>query len=149
MRKNLLMIALLIVFVIIFSLYCCKRYDIYNLFSFRNMESFENGSKMEKISKVLENGDSVFLKLHADWCGYCKKLLPEWEKLEKISRINGKNVHIVEIEENDSDMKNYVEKYGNIDGFPTIVFMTKSKKMDYPGSRTFDDMKEFLKKNVE
>ena len=55
--------------------------------------------------------------VHAEWCGYCKKAKPEWDKLVSENKFN--NVELRDITDKD---KEELEKYkGKVKGFPTFV----------------------------
>lgn len=68
----------------------------------------------------------------APWCGHCKALKPEWEKLEK-SGVKGVTVSKV----NSDDEPDKVKEAG-VDGFPTIIFYNDGVKSVYTGARTAD-----------
>lgn len=84
-------------------------------------------------SNGTDNSDNVKIKLYtAFWCGYCKKLAKEWNKLEEMCKdgkvvINGKTIQTMKFECGDPAdekrvMKDLVLKSGEkFEGFPTIT----------------------------
>jgi thiol-disulfide isomerase/thioredoxin len=72
------------------------------------------------------------LLVKADWCGHCKRVLPE---LEEVSRLTGSAFPIYKL---DSDKnKNTVNKLG-VNGFPTIFFIEQDGRISkqYEKERT-------------
>jgi thiol-disulfide isomerase/thioredoxin len=72
------------------------------------------------------NGDSAKLSLvHADWCGYCQKAKPEFDKLKSDYHgkdINGVTIHMDDFEEKrDAHLIGEGKKF-NVNGFPTFFF---------------------------
>jgi thiol-disulfide isomerase/thioredoxin len=74
---------------------------------------------------------------YAEWCGYCKKLMPEWKKLGSAY----KNIKIKAIEEK----KN---KSFPVNSYPTIIFRNGNKMEKYEGLRTKSALINFLKKKL-
>lgn len=69
------------------------------------------------INLAKNTGGMVIVK--AEWCGYCKRTMPE---LFKVSQLTGSMFPIFKI---DSDVnKNLINKMG-VQGFPTIFFIEK------------------------
>lgn len=80
----------------------------------------------------------------ADWCGHCQKAAPEFEKLKQASPIQLSNgskatVDILDADQNKAEMAAY-----NVKGFPTIIILKGSQKIEYPGERTYDAVVDFL-----
>lgn len=87
----------------------------------------------------------VFIIESAPWCGHCKNLGPDWEKLANaLNEIVGVGAIDMDAE------KSFGGEYG-IKGFPTLKFFAddKSKPIDYNGGRTFDDMLNFALDQVK
>jgi len=75
-------------------------------------------------SVVLDPTKDVLVKFYAPWCGHCKKLAPEWEKLGQAFG-NEENVVIAKY---DADAhKGKGSKYG-VTGFPTLIWFPKDNK---------------------
>lgn len=101
-------------------------------------ESFEHG---------IEKG-VTFIKFFAPWCGHCKRLASTWEELGK-KFIDNPNVHIVKIDCTLSTNKQLCDEQ-EVDGFPTLfVYKDGRKAGEYNGSRTLDDLHEFVSKHVQ
>lgn len=83
---------------------------------------------------------------HADWCHYCKILLPEWEKLEGLL-VDNKKFSINKYEESANPEK-FIEE--NIHGFPTIKIYKNDKFIEnYKGERKAEAMYDYLKTIAE
>ena len=109
-------------------------------------EGFE--SKPASLEKDLEGGDKLVL-FYADWCGHCKKMMPEWQKFQK--EFNGKEgINIINVESED---KSIMKKHG-IDGFPTIKYCPSGLNNPndtqlYEGDRTFDGLVAFFNELIK
>lgn len=78
---------------------------------------------------MLKSNEAWFVEFYAPWCGHCKSLAPEYEKLAKAAE------GVIKVGAIDLDKhKQFGGNYG-IRGFPTIKFFGDDKKspMDYNG----------------
>jgi thiol-disulfide isomerase/thioredoxin len=82
--------------------------------------------------------------VHANWCGHCQHLMPEWNKMENNIKNDPKlntKCNIVKIES--EHVNNELPKYENminekipVEGYPTI-FLIKNKRIEkYGGERS-------------
>lgn len=84
------------------------------------------------------------------WCGHCKSLAPEYEKLGK----NFASVSSIVIAKMDATANEVDHPSVNIKGFPTILFFPATeagqakKVVEYDGSRDIEGFTAFLKKNA-
>lgn len=105
-----------------------------------------NKTHIKKHKKVQHNiNKPVTVGLvHANWCGHCQHLMPEWNKMEHNIKNDPKlntKCDIVKIES--ENISNELPKYENminekipVDGYPTI-FLIKDKKIEkYGGERS-------------
>lgn len=83
---------------------------------------------------------------HAEWCGFCKKMAPEWEKAKKFLE-NHISVLDFEAKSNPSEIKR-----NDIAGFPCVRLYLNGYPSDnyieYKGNRTADSLIDFVKDNV-
>ena len=102
---------------------------------FEAFENFDDGSK--KPCLVL---------FHANWCGHCKKMKPEWDKFKKDNNASNSGVIALDVESDEN--KEVINKHG-IKGFPTIKFFPNGHANgggeDYNGARTADAFHSFVK----
>ena len=104
----------------------------------------EVSSKQEIEEKMGENG-VAFVKFYAPWCGWCKKLQPDWDKLTAQydnTEVNGKTVRILSV---NCDEHKEVGKEYNVTGFPTLKTITHGSVKDYNNKRTFDALESHVK----
>ena len=110
------------------------------------IEAFDNVLPGFQSNDFNESDDSksLFVMYYAEWCGHCKRTMPEFEKL--MNNYDG-NVKIILINSEDDEHKDLV-KSQNIKGFPTIRYYPSGLSGDhqeYNGDRTYDDFAEYLK----
>jgi len=85
---------------------------------------------------------NVLVEFYAPWCGHCKRLAPDYEKLG--STFAGEDS--VVIAKVDADQhKEKSSKYG-VTGFPTLIWFSKSDKnpTKYTGGRSLDDLVKYV-----
>tara|TARA_B100001113_G_scaffold132465_1_gene108459 strand:+ start:13983 stop:14447 length:465 start_codon:yes stop_codon:yes gene_type:complete len=127
-----------------------------SVFAFQNSEFIESfksktghvANYESDVRAVIKRGDVVFLKLFANWCPHCVKMQGDWDKLFSEYNgkvINDKIVHVLEMEEQNENMKEYIEDHGEIEGYPTIVLLRKGESPnDFNGSRDYSGLKSYL-----
>jgi len=95
------------------------------------IEAFDNSS------------DSNFVMYYAEWCGHCKRTMPEFKKL--IEGYNG-NIKIMAIDSESPENAQLI-KSQKISGFPTIRYYPtglSNKYDEYTGGRTYSDFVQYL-----
>ena len=84
---------------------------------------------------------------YADWCGHCKNFKPEWKNFEENSQFKDK----INIKSIDCTDNTQVVKENKVEGFPTVRFHpveNKKKYIEYTGGRDFNNLEEFVKKQL-
>jgi thiol-disulfide isomerase/thioredoxin len=106
------------------------------------------------------NTPTIVGKVFATWCGHCKDLAPEWDKMKK--EIDNQHGGKFKFEEIDSDKnmdneiaeinKTYLNGNANkqlkADAFPTIFKIKGGVLEYYEGNRTAEAMKQWVLKNI-
>ncbi|KAF0976933.1 hypothetical protein FDP41_004228 [Naegleria fowleri] len=94
-------------------------------------------------SIVFNPEKNVLVKFYAPWCGHCKKMAPDYEKVAK-AFANERNVVVAKV---DSDKyRDLASKYG-VQGYPTLKFFpAKADKQaeEYNAGRDAQAMVDFL-----
>jgi len=90
-----------------------------------------------------ESGTTVII-CKAEWCGHCKKAAPEFKKLMAASPLLLKNGTKATIKMLDADADKDELKKHNVRGYPSILIQNGSDVAEYPGSRTYEDVVEYL-----
>jgi thiol-disulfide isomerase/thioredoxin len=130
-KKNLVILSILF-FTLLFCVYGGCRSNGYSYYN------------IEKEGFIVQN-EPVFVMFHVDWCGHCKKMKPEFEKLKN----EYKGVVKVEMINAEDPSKKELVDNQQIDGFPTVRFYPNGLNgthENYEGGRSFKELKHFLDK---
>lgn len=79
---------------------------------------------------------------YAPWCGHCKALKPEWEKLKDFISNSKELKGRIIIREINCDQNECP-----VPGYPTIVMKKRNKELTYDGERNVESFVEFINKN--
>ncbi|KAK3766440.1 hypothetical protein RRG08_056114 [Elysia crispata] len=86
----------------------------------------------------------VFVKFFAPWCGHCQRLAPTWEELA--GKVKDEDVTIAKV---DCTQHKSVCDAHQVRGYPTLkMFRNGEFVADYKGSRTLDDLQQFVSRNL-
>jgi len=94
----------------------------------------------------MTDGKTVFIKFFAPWCGHCKRMAPDWEKLS--DEWSGHDIGLVAEVDCTAEGKPLCDQNG-VKGFPTLKYGDPSALEDYGGGRTFADLSKFAKENLK
>lgn len=95
----------------------------------------------------------VIVLIHAEWCGHCRTLQPEWDIMEKSLSDNEKQniaFEVIEHAELDNKLPIVSQKYMNGKslthaGFPTIGNIQNGEFQQYGGGRTSNDLLDWIR----
>ncbi len=124
--KKIFMINLLVIILIIFLI------SIFTYIDTREymLEGF-TGNNNKNIN------DKKIILFYADWCGYCKKMKPEWDKLKRNYKDNCEEYESEEITEEQRTIH-------NIKGYPSISIVTGEEIIEYNGERSYVELEKIL-----
>lgn len=98
----------------------------------------------------LRAGRNAFVKFHASWCGHCKAMKADWDKLgDAYGPSSSVLIGDVECTETDEG-KAMCEKFA-VSGYPTIKVFTDGDVAgtDYSGGRDLDSLLAYTKDSLE
>jgi len=84
---------------------------------------------------AVDKGNPIFVKFYAPWCGHCKAMTADWDKLAAEAPI--------EIAKVDATVERETATLMKIRGFPTLTLFEGDAMYSYSGSRQFAAMKEW------
>jgi len=93
------------------------------------------------------NGKAAFIKFFAPWCGHCKSMAGDWQKLAETMKDNA-GVIIAEADCTSDNIGSICSDNG-VEGFPTLKYGDIASLTPYDGGRDYDSLLEFTKENVK
>eukprot|EP01097_Dermamoeba_algensis_P003150 TRINITY_DN2260_c0_g1_i4.p1 TRINITY_DN2260_c0_g1~~TRINITY_DN2260_c0_g1_i4.p1 ORF type:complete len:677 (-),score=159.13 TRINITY_DN2260_c0_g1_i4:86-2116(-) len=100
----------------------------------------------ENLTQALENNPFIMVEFYAPWCGHCKALAPEYEKLA--TALKTTNFPVAKVDCTATGNKEACEKQ-EVKGYPTIKFFRRGVPLDYQGAREADSMELYIKKQLK
>ena len=95
--------------------------------------------------EMIRNNSVVMLEFYAPWCGHCKELAPEYEKMAKDVKEKKKNFIIAKLDATANPKA--ASKFG-VRGYPTLKLFINGSPLDYDGDRKADPILAFIEKKV-
>lgn len=95
----------------------------------------------------LTAGKAVFIKFFAPWCGHCKAMASDYEKLAEAHASSTDKV-IAEVDCTDDNAKALCQEHG-VQGFPTLKYGDPAALTDYNGGRDFDSLNDFVSQELK
>ena len=83
-------------------------------------------NNVEQINTFIEQGKKVFILVYIEGCGPCNATRPEWGKIKSALENQYKNNDDVVIVDVDKDLLPSLKHIGNVDGFPTIKYISNN-----------------------
>mmetsp|Transcript_108574 Transcript_108574/g.162419 ORF Transcript_108574/g.162419 Transcript_108574/m.162419 type:complete len:269 (+) Transcript_108574:3-809(+) len=94
----------------------------------------------------LTEGRGIFIKFFAPWCGHCRAMADDWEKLA--SDWAGHPYGLIAEVDCTTDGGQPICEDFDVQGFPTLVYGDPMSAETYDGPREYDDMAEFAKLHI-
>ena len=91
-------------------------------------------------------GKTVLIKFFAPWCGHCKKMKPDWDKL--MDAFAGSASALVADVDCTTEGKPLCDANG-VKGFPSIKWGDPAALEDYKGGRDFSTLKKFAEESLK
>jgi len=107
----------------------------------------------DNFDKLVNGGKHALVEFYAPWCGHCKRMVPELQKLGELIAADPRlKSRVVVGKVNADNHRSLGERFG-VQGFPTIKFFGRGKSVKdneaYEGARTAERFLDFLSKKLE
>lgn len=97
---------------------------------------------------LANSGKNMFVKFFAPWCGHCKRMKPDWDKLGE-AYADSSSVIVADVD--CTVHKTTCSKYG-VNGYPTVKYFTAEtgeSGADYKQARSYEALEKFVKDELE
>ncbi len=108
-------------------------------------KQYDRGRSLEK---ALKTKKPVIVFFYTDWCGYCQRFAPTFDKITKSSKMK-KNFAVAFVNCEKEENHKLMEEYG-VQGFPTVFVIDQNGKKTQLENNTFfdDDSVEVVSENA-
>ena len=142
----------IILTLIILSIFIALSIYSYNTFikSYLDKKHVLNIEFVKKSLNYDNKEDISIIYFYTEWCPYCKKAKPEWDKFSSyVNNFNNTNedYHITLISIDCEKDTKTADKY-NVSGYPTIKLIKNNQVYDYDAKPNKDRLVEFLESSI-
>jgi thiol-disulfide isomerase/thioredoxin len=110
----------------------------------------DSNENINEINKYVKEGKKVFILIFMHGCGPCNVTRPEWDKIQKELENKYKNDNNIVIVDVNKDYLNDLKFVGNVDGFPTIKYISDygNNVENYESNRTVESFIEWIESKM-
>lgn len=90
------------------------------------------------------SGKVVFIKYFAPWCGHCKALKPDWDKL--MEKFAGSTTQLVADVDCDAEGEPLCQ---DLQGYPTLKWGEPDNLNEYEGGRDYESLEAFVMESLK
>jgi thiol-disulfide isomerase/thioredoxin len=142
-KKNLRNILIIVVVALTAAYFAYKKYGVPKI---KN----KTGDVKHNVNKELVKADqsAKIYYFYTEWCPYCKKARPEWDKFKDIYKdetVNGNKLEFIEI---DCDKDEGTAKQFEVESYPTIKLTNNGSIVQYDAKPKFETLEEFVKTSL-
>lgn len=133
-------ILIILVFVLLYILWKCVS-TIEGMTSSEN--AFQNSPVPPSTPSTFNSelgSEPKLVWFYAEWCGHCKSMLSDWDKLALEDNNGEKMIKINVGDQGNSAQESLAEEY-NVSSYPTIYIIEGSNKTEYDGERNYTGLK--------
>lgn len=133
-------ILIVLVFVLLYILWKCVS-TIEGMTSSENV--FQNSSVPDSTPSTFKSdlgSDPKLVWFYAEWCGHCKSMLSDWDKLAQEDN-NGEKMIKINVGDQGNSAQEELAKEYNVSAYPTIYIIDGSNITEYEGERNYSGLK--------
>jgi len=97
----------------------------------------------DNFDSTIAGNEFVFVEFYAPWCGHCKHLAPEYERVATTLKSENSPAVVAKV---DATVHGQLGQRFAVRGYPTLKFFRNGSPVDYDGQRTAEDIINFIKK---
>eukprot|EP00096_Caligus_rogercresseyi_P011876 TRINITY_DN4824_c0_g1_i4.p1 TRINITY_DN4824_c0_g1~~TRINITY_DN4824_c0_g1_i4.p1 ORF type:complete len:416 (-),score=85.35 TRINITY_DN4824_c0_g1_i4:950-2197(-) len=94
---------------------------------------------------MIKKHEMLMVKFYAPWCGHCKQMAPEYEKLAKELKKSGSKFKLGKL---DATVHMTTGQGYKVMNYPTLKFFYQGMPIDYEGPRENTDILKFMEKKA-
>jgi protein disulfide-isomerase A6 len=99
---------------------------------------------MQSYEQTLSSKNTL-VKFYQPWCGHCKAMAPDYDRLSELYPTESSTVAVVEV---NCEEEEEICEANNIQGYPTLKYFVDSKEHAYEGGRDYDSMHRFVEETL-
>ena len=142
-KKNIGLISVVFLVVIAASFFAWRKYGQKQ---FNKMKGNITHASNKEIIKSDES--AIVYYFYTEWCPYCKKAKPEWEKFKDVYSKQSVNGYNLEFKEVDADKDEETATKFKVEGYPTIKLIKDGTIVEYDAKPKFETLEKFVKSSL-